>query len=545
MALLLGPSGVGLMGLYTSITDLTQSIAGMGINSSGVRQIAEAVGSNDSRRMAITAQVLRRTSVYLGLLGTVFLFGFAHQISRLTFDNDQRTNDIRLISLVLFFSLVSAGQSALIQGMRRIGDLAKMTILGALFGTLISIPTVYFLGKDGVALVIVLISMMGFLTSWWYRRKIKILPQPVTSLEIDQKQIDLLKLGFAFMASGLMMTGAAYLVRILITRNLGLDAAGLYQSAWNLGGLYVGFILQSMGTDFYPRLTAVADNNIECNRIVNEQTHISLLMAGPGIIATLVVAPLVIEIFYSSKFQGATELLRWLCLGMGLRIISWPMGFIIMAKGARNQLIFSEIAWASIYLFLILALINIFNLNGVGIAFFGSYAFHILINYVIARKLSNFFMTRRNITLILLFLAAIAVVFYSYYIYTPIVALSVGILTAALISIYSILEILTLIPIEKLPRFALKILQLLRLIRTTSDQANSGLLAHHDALLMSAPAYKSSIKIRQILIAFVFVNFLLMSAMNLLDNDTFLTISDFLDTFLKNYPLRLSIRHWS
>ena len=44
MALLLGPAGFGLMGLYTSILALTQAIAGMGINQSGVRQIAEAVG---------------------------------------------------------------------------------------------------------------------------------------------------------------------------------------------------------------------------------------------------------------------------------------------------------------------------------------------------------------------------------------------------------------------------------------------------------------------------------------------------------------------
>src|SRR6478672_6250576 len=41
MAVLLGPAGMGLMGLYGSIADLARTIAGMGINTSGVRQIAE------------------------------------------------------------------------------------------------------------------------------------------------------------------------------------------------------------------------------------------------------------------------------------------------------------------------------------------------------------------------------------------------------------------------------------------------------------------------------------------------------------------------
>src|SRR4029077_19939913 len=63
MAILLGPAGVGLVGLYSSITDLTQSVAGMGVNSSGVRQIAEAAGSGDQERIALTATVLRRISI--------------------------------------------------------------------------------------------------------------------------------------------------------------------------------------------------------------------------------------------------------------------------------------------------------------------------------------------------------------------------------------------------------------------------------------------------------------------------------------------------
>src|SRR5579864_8669901 len=73
MALLLGPAGFGLFGLYGSIATLTQSVAGMGINSSGVRQIAEAVGTGDYTRVAQTAAVLRKTCILLGLLGAVIL----------------------------------------------------------------------------------------------------------------------------------------------------------------------------------------------------------------------------------------------------------------------------------------------------------------------------------------------------------------------------------------------------------------------------------------------------------------------------------------
>ena len=66
---------------------------------------------------------------------------------------------------------------------------------------------------------------------------------------------------------------------------------------------------------------------------MNEQTLVGLLLAGPGVLATLTFAPLVIALFYSAKFGAAVGVLRWICLGAMLQVITWPMGFIIVAKG--------------------------------------------------------------------------------------------------------------------------------------------------------------------------------------------------------------------
>ena len=73
IALILGPSGIGLIGLYTSIVTLAQNVAGLGVNNSGVRQIAAAVGTGDTELIARTAAVLRRVSVALGLAGAAVL----------------------------------------------------------------------------------------------------------------------------------------------------------------------------------------------------------------------------------------------------------------------------------------------------------------------------------------------------------------------------------------------------------------------------------------------------------------------------------------
>ena len=258
MALLLGPAGVGLMGLYSSILNLAQSIASMGINSSGVRQIAEAVGSGETGRIGRTAIVLRRTAIVTGVLGALLLVVFSRQISTLTFGSDQHTGAVAALSLAVFFLSVSGGQGALIQGMRRISDMARMGVLGALFGTVISIPLIYYFREKGIVPSLIISAALTILTSWWYSRKVQIQTQRVTISEWRHEAGALLKLGVAFNASSVLTMGAAYAIRLIVLRKVSFEAAGLYQSAWALGGLYVGFILQAMGADFYPRLTAVA-----------------------------------------------------------------------------------------------------------------------------------------------------------------------------------------------------------------------------------------------------------------------------------------------
>jgi enterobacterial common antigen flippase len=452
LAVLLGPAGFGLLGLYGSISDLTRSVAGMGINSSGVRQIAEAVGSGDSERIARTVVVLRRVSVLLGLIGAVLLIAFSRQVSTLTFGSDGHAGAVCLLSVAVLFRLVADGQGALIQGMRRISDLAKLGVLGALFGTIISIPVVYFFREDGVVPSLVAVAAMSILTSWWYGRKVEVKAIELTFSQTRQEAASLLKLGFAFMASGFLMMGSAYAVNTIVTRSLGLDAAGLYQSAWTLGGLYVGFVLQAMGADFYPRLVGVAKDDPQCNRLVNEQAQVSLLLAGPGVIATLTFAPLVIALMYTAKFSEAVDILRWICLGMTMRVITWPMGFIIVAKGRQTIFFVTELAWTIVNVSLAWLCVQSFGVNGAGMAFFGSYVFHGLMIYPIVRALSGFRWSVTNRKTGLLYLLLIAIVFCGFYVLPPLIATGVGVLATLLSGFHSIRSLVSLVSMDRIPR---------------------------------------------------------------------------------------------
>jgi len=438
MAILLGPAGFGLMGAFTSIADLARSVAEMGINSSGVRQIAEAAGSEDAARIGRTLTVLRRTAIALGLLGAVALAAFCRPIAMLTFGDDHYAASVALLALALFFRLVADGQGAALQGMRRIGDLARVGVLGALLGTAVSIPIVYWLREQGVALSLVAVAAMSLLVSWWYSRKVKVTRPSLSMAEVRHEAKGLLHLGLAFMASGLLTLGAAYIVRTFLIRHNGLAEAGLYQSAWTIGGMYVSFILQAMGADFYPRLVGAFKDRGECNRLVNEQAHISILLASTGVIATLTLAPIVLHVFYSRDFAAAAAVLRWICLGMTLRVVTWPMGYIIIASGQRKFLIGTELAWAVAYLSMSWLLISRFGLNGAGMAFFLSYVAHGAIVYPVARKLTGFRWSIENLRTACLMVIAVVAVSAGFFLLSDLLANATGLFITALCCVYTV-----------------------------------------------------------------------------------------------------------
>jgi enterobacterial common antigen flippase len=413
MGVLLGPAGVGLAGMYTAAVALIGTISGMGIGSAGVRQIAEAAGSGDEDKVARTIKTLRRTSLFSGVLGMAVAMALCVPLSLATFDSGDYAWGIIVVSLSLLFTSVSAGQMALLQGLRRLRDLAKCNVLGALFGMIASISLVYFFREKGIAWYIVAVSVFAVLASWWYARRVPVKVVQVSWPEMSGEVRALLGMGVAFMTSALFGAGSMYLSRVLVVRTLDLKAVGLYTATVTLSSVYVGMVLMAMGADFYPRLTAAARDHEAMNRLVNEQTEMGVLMALPGILATLVFAPWVLRIFYSPAFVEAADIIRWQILGVALRVVSWPMAFVLLAKGASRIYMLSEFLFNALYVGLIFLCIRLWGLNGLGIAFFLMYLGHVPAMMVVCRWMSGFAWSRAALRLILMSTAVVVLLLLS------------------------------------------------------------------------------------------------------------------------------------
>jgi enterobacterial common antigen flippase len=464
LATLLGPTGIGLEGIYDSVLSVSKTLVDLGISSAGVRQIAAAFGSGNQRVIATTVFTLRRVCLVLGALGTVGLFLLRERVSLIAFGNIDHASDIGFLSVTLFFGAVAGGQAVLITGTRRIGDLARMNVFGTLSGAILSIAFVYFWGRNGIVAYMIAGTVTTILLSWFYARRVETERIQVPFAEVRKEATNLLKLGFVFVSTGLMSTGALFLLRTFVTRQQGLLGTGEFQAASALSTVYVGFVLNAMGADFYPRLTSVAEDNERCNQLVNEQAEISILLALPGVLATLAAAPWVIHIFYSSKFDQAAEILCWQVAGTFLQVNSWPMGFIILAKGRAAAFFWTDFAAYSMYVVMGWFGLKWFGLPGTGMAFLGLYLFHWVIVYVVVRKMSGFALAPVNIRLSVMGASAVGVALWARLKLPEPWPTVVGATLSLTTGIYCLKVLVQLVGAEKIKTYAAK-LGLLSLVR--------------------------------------------------------------------------------
>ncbi len=436
LAIFLGPAGVGLAGTYSNLIACASTLAGMGVNHSGVRHIAEANAKGDARRVSCIIATIKRAGMLLGLAGTILLVVFSKLVSQLAFGDMTHASIVKLLGIGVGLTVVSAAQTAVIQGMRKIAELAKVNVIGAVAGTVLGLPVVKVLGFDGVVPMLIIVPAATIACSWFVTRRLPYQKEGSSWQETTGEARQILRLGLAFMASALMTTGVTLFVRLIVLRQLGETEAGHFAAAYTLAGVYTGFLLQAMGADFYPRLTASAADADRVNQLVNEQTEIALLTALPGVLATIVCAPWIIRAFYAADFNAAVGLLQWQVLGIFVRIVTWPMGFIMLAKSESRLFLVTELVSNLVYTVLVYVGLRMFGLIGVGIAFLGLYLFHAVLMIWVSRRLTGFQWSEINRNILKWSVPCLAAVFAAMQLLPPTWAIVVGvsaILTSGLV----------------------------------------------------------------------------------------------------------------
>ena len=384
IAVLIGPSGIGLMGVFNAFNSNLSTVAGWGLGTSAVRTVAGAAEGERERKVAAVRHFGRRLA-WAGLFGVLLL---VLPVGYFTFKSQDYALEL-LIAGVAVPCVVATGMwTSLLQAGGHIGSMAKTQMASSVVGLLLGLPFIYFFGSVGIALSILIAAFATALVTW--RAATTLSPVTLSKPTPDDLR-ELVHLGVALQIGAIFGAISTYLIRVLILRShgddlaAGLADAGFYQAAFAVTGSLPGVIFSATSSDFYPRVAAAKDED-EARFITEKQIQASLLLAMPILVGLLTMGPLAVRLLYAKGFEPASPLLEWFLWAIFCFLVGWPLGLWVMARRAKRLVAFSQLVLGLSGLALGVFLVPLLGVRGAAIAYFGNAAIYAVTLLVMLRS---------------------------------------------------------------------------------------------------------------------------------------------------------------
>ena len=371
-ATLLGPEGIGTLGLLATGLVVISTAFGIGLGQSGVRQVARAAGDTelgDSNALASTARALVLGTNALGFLAAMLIAALRQPIAQFVLHDASASLLVIWLAVGVWGTIALSGRTALVNGLNRIRLLAGINAWGAVLGSALGVAAVWVWRRDGLGVMIAAPPLISWLVSVIATRGLvsRAVPTMLENHVLDdtfeqehRPRRDSLRnlwkpfarmarLGVAISAALLLSTGTQFGVRLWLERTLSLETAGQFQAAWNIANVYLGFALGAIAAEYYPRISAIADQPEQLNRAVTEELELILSLVLPVILGMIVLAPQITHLLYAPSFEPAIAVLRWQLAGDVAKVGVWTLGFLLLARESRRRFFFTELVWNIVY----------------------------------------------------------------------------------------------------------------------------------------------------------------------------------------------------
>ena len=412
VALLLGTEGMGAISLFSTAIHLISTGAGLGINQSSVRDIADAKSKDNFSQISLTISFVKRTIRYTSILGIIVMAALSPCLSQWTFGNSNYTIPYLFLSLAVGATIQTNGYRAINTGMRELKNVALSTIWGSVAGLLFAVPLYFLLGDKGIVPSLIMSSIATLLIAKYYADKVKYEKVQLSIKETLQNSKNMIRMGTALMLMSLILTATQLVLSSFISNHGGLSIVGIYQAGATIVTSYFGIIISAMSTEYYPRISGFNEDNIKLKEAVNSQSEVGLLLSLPLIVIFIFLCPFFIEILYSENFILATGYLDYAIIGTITIICSNCMGMVLLAKQEAKLFLISSLLSSGITLSINIFLYLYYGLVGLGIGYAINGAFqYIMYNMIMKYKYDISFTRSLTANLLLSICVSIIAVF--------------------------------------------------------------------------------------------------------------------------------------
>ena len=405
IAVTLGAVGVGVFSLFNVATDLIYTIASLGIRNSSVRELSIIRDDDNERRRCLMA-VIRRWTLWTGLLGMVIMIVFAPMLSRWSFGEQSHMWSFVGISVVLLLISKTRGEEAILQGTRQLGRLSRASMIGNILGVVVCVPLLYMFGIYAVECLVVAWALLNWLTltfaNWRSPISSAMPSKPISARQTWREGMGFVRLG-VYMSLGM---GVGFLADYIFVSYLNITAStsevGYYQAGYNIVNRYADMLFAAMAMDFYPRLARYWGHKRGVEVVFTKQLNITLSMLTVAIPVLLLVRELVVELLYSQQFLSVVPYVGYAAVGTLFKAISWCMAFVVLVGGNGKLYLLTETLSAIATVICNVLGWRYWGLDGLGVMYAVNFIIYTIIMYVCYRGVYSLRVHRSSITIAVL-----------------------------------------------------------------------------------------------------------------------------------------------
>ena len=437
VAMLLGAEGMGIIGIYNSAIQMIRTGASLGVNQSAVRDISEANACNDSVRFSRIISLTNKVIWFTALLGMGATIVLSPYLSKWYFGDGTYTLAFVWISIVVALNVLSEGQLAILKGMRQLRALAKASIWGSLVGLVAAIPFYYFFGRGGIIPSLAITAFAALFFSNLYVRRIEYTRTKLSVKEIWTEATPMVKMGVALMLVGFIGSVFDMIVAAFISNTGSLADVGYYNAGAAIISGYFGIVITAMSTDYYPRISAVHNDNEKLAEEMNKQSETGLVMIFPLVVLFVFLSPIFINILYSSEFYETNNYTDYAMIGTVIIVVSNCMGMILLAKQASNIFIWSVLGQRILLIGVYILGYSKLGLTGLGLSYIGTGLVHILFMMTILGHFYGIKLSNRVARLLVLVIAVTLITVFVRKIDAILIKYACGVLLLSFACVYS------------------------------------------------------------------------------------------------------------
>jgi len=368
VSILLGPAGMGIMGLLQSTVNALYSISNCGLTSSALKNVSVAYEQKDPIALGRVVYVVKRLLWVTGVIAVIIGIAFSKQLSIWSFGNEDFTVPYRWLSISLLFTQLTNGSLLFIRCCRQLKMYAKANFWGNFSSLIVTVPLFFIWGVNAIVPALIIISVSTFVISFFFERKMNIKEHKVEKVGFKEISIDIFKIGIAVAFAGMLPDCLAYYLRIFMSSHGGVADVGYYAAGFAILNSYVGMIFTAMSTDYIPRLSAVVDDNAACQDTINKQVRIAAMFLLPILTLFIIFSRLLVRILYTEEFFPMIGMMMWGAVGCFIRSADWSMGNLFVPK--RDTKEYLGINWlsAAISIGLNIYCYMLWGITGLGVA---------------------------------------------------------------------------------------------------------------------------------------------------------------------------------